>query len=130
VDPADHPRLLAWSEAMVLGSGATTVERMTDATRAFDEYLAYQRAVLRDRRARPSDDLVSILAQAEVDGERLEDDALVMRTLLILIGGDETTRHVLSGGVYQLLRHPEQVALLTRDPGRIPTPVAGRLRSG
>jgi cholest-4-en-3-one 26-monooxygenase len=128
VDPADHPRLLAWSEAMVLGSGATTVERVTDATRAFDEYLAYQREVLRDRRARPRDDLVSILAQAEVDGERLEDDELVMETLLILIGGDETTRHVLSGGMYQLLRHPEQFALLTRDPGRIPTAIEEMLR--
>ncbi len=51
---------------------------------------------------------MSVLCHAEVDGDRLEDDELVMESLLILVGGDETTRHVISGGVYQLLMHPDQ----------------------
>jgi len=128
VDPADYPRLLEWSEAMILGTGATTVERMMDAARAFDEYTAYQRRVLEDRRRNPTDDLVSVLVHAEVDGERLSDDELLMETLLILIGGDETTRHVLSGGMHQLLLHPEQQAAMARDPSRIPTAVEEMLR--
>ena len=128
VDPADHERLLGWSEAMILGTGATTLERMQDASRAFDEYIAYQRRVIADRRAHPRDDLVSALVHAEVDGERLSDDELLMETLLILIGGDETTRHVLSGGMYQLLRHPEQRDALARDPAGIPTAVEEMLR--
>ncbi len=128
VDPADHARLLAWSEAMILGTGATTVERIDGAARAFDEYVAYQRRVLADRRAHPRDDLVSVLVHAEVDGERLDDDELVMETLLILIGGDETTRHVLSGGMYQLLLHPAARAALARDPTSIPTAVEEMLR--
>ena len=45
---------------------------------------------------------------AEVDGQRMSDDEIVIETLLILIGGDETTRHTLSGGTEQLLRHPDQ----------------------
>ena len=128
VDPADHARLLAWSEAMVLGTGATTLERMQDAVQAFEEYVAYQRRVLADRRVRPRDDLVSILVHAEVDGERLSDDELLMETLLLLIGGDETTRHVLSGGMYQLLLHPAQRDALARDFGKIPTAVEEMLR--
>jgi len=84
--------------------------------------------VIEDRRARPRDDLVSVLVHGEVDGERLSDDELLMETLLILIGGDETTRHVLSGGVYQLLLHPEQRAALARDPATIPTAVEEMLR--
>ena len=128
VDPADHARLLAWSEAMVLGTGATTLERMQDAAQAFEEYVAYQRRVLADRRVRPRDDLVSILVHAEVDGERLSDDELIMETLLLLIGGDETTRHVLSGGMYQLLLHPAQRDALARDFGKIPTAVEEMLR--
>jgi cholest-4-en-3-one 26-monooxygenase len=128
VDPADHPRLLAWSEAMILGTGATSPERMMAAAQAFDDYVAYQRRVLADRRAQPRDDLVSILVHAEVDGERLDDDELLMETLLILIGGDETTRHVLSGGMHQLLLHPEQRAALARDPAGIPTAVEEMLR--
>jgi len=128
VEPADHARLLSWSEAMILGTGATTLARMQDAGQAFEEYVAYQRRVIADRRARPRDDLVSILVHAEIDGERLDDEELVMEALLILIGGDETTRHVLSGGMYQLLLHPEQRATLARDPARIPTAVEEMLR--
>ncbi len=128
VDPADHERLLAWSEAMILGTGATTIERMQDAARAFEEYVDYQRRVLADRRAHPRDDLVSVLVHADVEGERLTDDELVMETLLILVGGDETMRHVLSGGMYQLLLHPEQSDALARDPARIPTAVEEMLR--
>ena len=60
------------------------------------------------RRAEPTDDLFSILVNAEVDGEQLSDDEILYETLLILIGGDETTRHTLSGGTEQLLRHHDQ----------------------
>jgi len=128
VDPADYPSLLAWSEAMILGTGATTLDRVQGAADAFDAYVAYQRRVIADRRARPKDDLVSILVHAEVDGERLSDDELLMETLLILIGGDETTRHVLSGGMYQLLLDPVQRDALIQDPTRIPTAVEEMLR--
>src|SRR5699024_7471652 len=64
----------------------------------------------------------------EVDGDRLDDEELNFESLLILVGGDETTRHVLSGGLYELLRHPEQVQLLRDDPGRIPVAVEEMLR--
>jgi cytochrome P450 family 142 subfamily A polypeptide 1 len=128
VDPDDYPRLLEWSEAMILGTGATSEERIVGAAAAFDEYTRYQRRVLEDRRRNPSEDLVSVLVHAEVDGERMSDDELLMETLLILIGGDETTRHVLTGGMYQLLLHPEQRAALAADPSRIPTAVEEMLR--
>jgi len=128
VDPDDYPRLLDWSEAMILGTGATSEERVLGAAAAFDEYTRYQRRVLEARRRNPSEDLVSILVHAEVDGERLSDDELLMETLLILIGGDETTRHVLTGGMHQLLLHPEQRAALAADPSRIPTAVEEMLR--
>jgi cytochrome P450 family 142 subfamily A polypeptide 1 len=128
VDAADHARLLEWSEAMVLGAGATDPVTIMRASAAFQEYVAYQRAVIADRHAHPRDDLVSILVHAEVDGARLTDDELLMESLLILIGGDETTRHVLSGGTYELLRHPDQLRALARDPGRIPAAVEEMLR--
>lgn len=128
VDPDDHARLLEWSEAMIQGNGATTPERLLQAAAAFDEYIAYQRQVIADRQAHPRDDLVSILVHAEIEGARLNDNDLLMESLLILIGGDETTRHVLSGGMYELLRHPEQLQALARDPSGIPTAVEEMLR--
>ena len=63
-----------------------------------------------------TDDLVGVLCHAEIDGDSLDDDSLVHETLLILIGGDETTRHVISGGVEELLAHPDQAARLAADP--------------
>jgi len=128
VDPDDHARLLAWSEAMIMGNGATTAEQLLQAAAAFDEYIDYQRQVIADRRAHPREDLVSILVHAEIDGARLNDDELLMESLLILIGGDETTRHVLSGGMYELLRHPDQLRALARDPSGIPVSVEEMLR--
>jgi cytochrome P450 family 142 subfamily A polypeptide 1 len=129
VDPADHARLLRWSDDMVLGSGATTLERVQQASAAFDEYSAYQRRVIADRRARPPQgDLVSLLVHAEIGGARLDDEQILWESLLILIGGDETTRHVITGGMYQLLLHPAQRRWLAEDPARVPTAVEEMLR--
>jgi cytochrome P450 family 142 subfamily A polypeptide 1 len=65
---------------------------------------------------------------SEVDGERLDDEELVIESLLILIGGDETTRHVISGGIHQLLLHPEQWAHLAEHPEDRPSAVEEMLR--
>ncbi|MFN8603155.1 MAG: cytochrome P450 [Candidatus Binatia bacterium] len=129
VDPDDYPALLEWSETMLNATGQMEGERALAAGKAFEDYTAYQRRVIDDRRRNPGEDLVSILVHAEVDGERLTDDELIMESLLILIGGDETTRHVLTGGMYQLLLHPEQRAALAADPaGLLPTAIEEMLR--
>ena len=55
--------------------------------------------MIADRRSKPQEsDLISLLCHADVNGERLDDESIVQETLLILIGGDETTRHVITGG--------------------------------
>jgi len=129
VEAAHYDDLLRWSDDMVLGTGAIALERMQRASQAFDEYLDYQRRVIASRRAKPlENDLVSVLVHADVDGEKLTDAELLMESLLILIGGDETTRHVITGGMYQLLKHPEQRLALAQDPSAIPTAVEEMLR--
>ena len=72
---------------------------------------------------------MSILVHAEVDGDRLDDDELIHESLLILIGGDETTRHVISGGMYELLRNPDQFeAAAPADPSLLDRAVEEMLR--
>src|SRR3546814_12402003 len=71
-----------------------------------------QMEVIAQRRAEPRDDLISTLCHASVEGEALDDESIVMETLLILIGGDETTRHVIRGGLQALLASPAQAATL------------------
>jgi cytochrome P450 family 142 subfamily A polypeptide 1 len=129
VEADAHADLLRWSDDMLSGTGATSVEALGRANDAFEQYLAYQRRVLADRRARPPQpDLVSILVHAEIDGDELDDETILAESLLILIGGDETTRHVISGGMYELLCRPEQLRALTADPRRIPLAVEEMLR--
>jgi cytochrome P450 family 142 subfamily A polypeptide 1 len=129
VEPEYHERLLRWSDDAVCGAGAVSPERVGRAVVAIEEYTEYQRRIIADRRARPlQEDLVSILVHAEIDGERLDDDTILWELLLILVGGDETTRHVISGGMYELLRNPDQLAALADDPSKIPTAVEEMLR--
>jgi cytochrome P450 family 142 subfamily A polypeptide 1 len=84
--------------------------------------------IIGKRRAEPTEDLFSILVNAEVEGQRMSDDEIVMETLLILIGGDETTRHTLSGGTEQLLRHRDQWDALVANVDNLPSAIEEMLR--
>jgi cytochrome P450 family 142 subfamily A polypeptide 1 len=127
--PTDRDRLLRWSDDMVSAQGGNVSEAaIIKAAEAFAEYDAYAREVVVARRADPADDLMSVLVHAEVDGDRLDDDEIVHESLLVLVGGDETTRHVLSGGMEQLMLAPEQRDRLVRDPAGIRVAVEEVLR--
>jgi cytochrome P450 family 142 subfamily A polypeptide 1 len=127
VAPEDRSTLLRWSDDMLsaLSGAPDALER---ATTVYVEYDGWCRQAIADRRARPRDDLMSVLVHAEVDGDRLTDDEIIHESLLILIGGDETTRHVITGGMYQLLRNPEQQQRLVDDRSAIPLAVEEMLR--
>lgn len=125
----DYGDLLRWSDDLIAGTRRDAPEDVAQrSAQAFQEYAAYHHEIVADRRANPRDDLVSVLVHAEVDGRRLEPDALLHETLLILIGGDETTRHVISGGMEALIRHPGERARLAADPSAIPRAVEEMLR--
>lgn len=127
--PAERAMLLKWSDDLVCGLNSMADESaLTALMDAFAGYQAFAMHTIALRRSEPSDDLFSILANAEVDGQRMNDDEIVFETLLILIGGDETTRHTLSGGVEQLLRHPDQWGRLRADPSLVPGAVEEMLR--
>lgn len=129
VEPEDRLMLQRWSDELIAGTSMTaTPETMAAAARAFGEYAAYNRRVVADRRARPRNDLMSVLVEAVIDGEKLSDDDLLQEGLLILVGGNETTRHVLTGGCEALCRNPDQLRALAADPSRIPVAVEEMLR--
>jgi cytochrome P450 family 142 subfamily A polypeptide 1 len=92
------------------------------------EFREFQLGVIADRRAKQQDDLVSILCHAEIDGERLDDESIIQESLLILIGGDETSRHVMTDGMLALLAHPDQMAIMGADAGAVELGVEELLR--
>lgn len=129
VIPEDHAKLLHWSDSMVTFLSSTASEEdMQIPIEASAAYFAYMMEMIAARRAEPTDDLVSVLIRAEEDGHELTDDQIVTEVLLLLIGGDETTRHTLSGGTAQLLSHPDQHQRLVDDRALLPSAIEEMLR--
>jgi cytochrome P450 family 142 subfamily A polypeptide 1 len=129
VRPEEREMFLKWSDDMVtLLSSTTAEEDFQTSIDAYAAYTEYMMGMIADRKKAPTDDLVSVLVHAEVDGEKLADDQIVTEVLLLLIGGDETTRHTLSGGTAQLLRHPDQHARLVDDLSLLPNAIEEMLR--
>jgi cholest-4-en-3-one 26-monooxygenase len=127
--PEQREMFLKWSDDMVtLLSSTTAQEDFQVSMDAFAAYTEFMMGMIADRKKEPTDDLVSVLVHAVVDGERLSDDQIVTEVLLLLIGGDETTRHTLSGGTAQLLRHPDQHQRLVNDPELLPNAIEEMLR--
>jgi cytochrome P450 family 142 subfamily A polypeptide 1 len=115
--PEDRAQLLEWSDLLLRGTEGD-LDALAVSTAAFGEYWEYQGRIVADRRKNPQDDLVSVLCTADVEGNRLDDEAIIWESLLILIGGDETTRHVISGGMLELLRRRELFERLRDDTDR------------
>ena len=84
--------------------------------RASDELDAYVRAMVDDRRRRPSDDLLSVLIAIEESGDRLSTDELVMLAEAILMAGTDTTRNQLGCCLALFAGHPEQWETLVERP--------------
>jgi cytochrome P450 len=94
----------------------------------FDAFHEYFEDLITKRRANPQDDLISALIAVEDEGSRLTHDELISTCILILIAGHETTVNLIGNGTLQLMRHPDQLALLRERPEVIKTAVEELLR--
>jgi cholest-4-en-3-one 26-monooxygenase len=129
VRPDEREMFLKWSDDLVSFLSSTAdPEQFQTTMDAFAAYSQYMMGMIEARKAQPTDDLVSVLVHAQVEGAKLEDHQIVTEVLLLLIGGDETTRHTLSGGTRQLLRHPDQHRRLLADTGLLRNAVEEMLR--
>ena len=128
--PEEREMLLKWSDDMVTGlSSHIDEDDMPGHDGRLRRVHASPWTSSRSGVPNPTDDLFSVLVHAEVDGQRMSDDEIVSETLLILIGGDETTRHTLSGGTEQLLRHRDQwERLQSPTPTLLPSAIEEMLR--
>ncbi|MDL4772645.1 cytochrome P450 [Actinomadura xylanilytica] len=122
----DWPRFFRWSEAIVPGAAPDLPDPDREALRA--ECGGYLVRTAHERRAAPRDDVISQLARTEPDGDRLTDLELVMFLIQLLVAGNETTRHALSGGLLAFARDPAQWAALRSRPELMPGAVEEILR--
>jgi cholest-4-en-3-one 26-monooxygenase len=86
------------------------------------------RALIAARREHPTDDLTSVLVHAEVDGERLTEDEIVMGFVLLMAAGNDSTKATYCTGMRAIMEDDEQRALLLDDPSLVPDAVEEALR--
>jgi cytochrome P450 len=120
VPDGDRHALLAWSSAILDYEGRELGETNEAAASAAASLAAYATDLVRERRARPGDDLISALIRVEVDDPDgrpapLSELELVMFFNLMVAAGSETTRNSIALGMVALIEHPDQLADLTRD---------------
>ena len=114
---ADAPKLHHWSNWIQRQFDATSMASEREGIeRAVEEFYGYAEALIRARREDPGDDLVSMLIEAEQDGDRLSDVECINLVFNVLAGGVDTTQSQLAHAVRLLAEHPEQWALLEADP--------------
>jgi cytochrome P450 len=127
VPDANRDDFRRWSDATIVASDGRAA-LSDDDTRDVMELVAFLDALARAKREAPGDDVVSLLVGAEVGGRPLEPSELVTFNMSLLVAGNETTRHLISGGLMALAEHPEQRARLAADPDAIPAAVEECLR--
>lgn len=121
----DEERLFRWSEAAVPGATEWSDDERME---LLGEMTVELLSLAAERRAEPRDDVVSMLAAYEEDGESLTDDELGMFLVQLLVAGNETTRNAISGGLVALAEHPGQLGRLGDDPSLLPSAVEEVLR--
>ena len=109
--PDDWEQFRAWSDA---ATGNADPEIELDSLVAMGQLFEYFQKLIAARRAEPRDDLLSVLAEAEIDEQRLTDEDLLNFAFLLLVAGNETTRNLIALGTLALIDAPR------------PMPPAGR----
>ena len=86
------------------------------------------RELIAARRESPTDDLTSVLVNAEVDGEKLEEHEIVMGFFLLVAAGNDSTKATFCSAMRALMEDPEQKQMLVDDPSLVPDAVEEALR--
>jgi cytochrome P450 len=121
----DWQRFFEWSEAVIPGATDWSEDKRAALQADMHQTLL---ATTVARRADPRDDLISVLAQVEIEGRRLSDAELTMFLVQLLVAGNETTRNMVSGGLVALAERPEAWDRLRCDRALVPTAVEEMLR--
>lgn len=131
VEARDRARLKLWSDDLAQLVGGSTEPAglvLARAGRGVFRLHRHLRRVVRERRGRPGEDLLSALIAAEERGETLSEEELLANAMLLLAAGHETTTNLIGNGMLALLRHPEESERLRGELGLIESAVEELLR--
>ncbi|HEV2157553.1 cytochrome P450 [Bradyrhizobium sp.] len=122
---ADRPRFIAWAHAMASLTNIASFVRLLFALRKMRRYLEGQ---LQHAREHGGEGLIAELVQVEREGGGITPDEMVAMVFLLLAAGSETTTHLISGSVYELLKNPGLRDWLEEDWSRASLAVEEFLR--
>ncbi len=112
----DADKLVDWTNRTTAFEDPRVAPSPEDMFAAVMELFEYVNAMIDARRIEPTDDLLTALMQAQVDGEHLEHEEILMFFFLLMVAGNDSTRATFSSGVLSLLDDPEQMALVRAHP--------------
>ena len=127
---SDFPRILKLTQE-IFGTDDAENQRSDGADSHVEvllDFFGYFTALTADRRAHPTDDLASAIANARVDGELLDDIEAVAYYIIIATAGHDTTSSTLAGGLHALLERPDQLDRLREDSALLPLAVEEMIR--
>jgi cytochrome P450 len=126
--PEDDPILVHWTNVFTAFEDPKIREQWTDTQAIFTEIIEYVNARIDERRQSPRGDLISILMDAEVEGEKLNEFEIATFFVLLMSAGNDSTRATYSATMLALLENPDQLALLRERPELIDATVEEGLR--
>jgi cholest-4-en-3-one 26-monooxygenase len=130
VPQEDRHKVFDWSNRMIGAEDPEYSVAPEAAMEASMELYAYANGLAAEKRANPHDDVISVLLQAEVEGERLSELEFDLFFLLLSVAGNETTRNLISHGMLALIENPDQRDRLLRDRSLLGGAVEEMLRFG
>ena len=125
VPEEDRHQVFHWTEVSFGFDAGYTLEEQVEAGAAM---FAYADQMCEIRKKEPHDDLISVLMEAEIDGESLDQIQIDVFFMLLQNAGSETTRNLITTGTLELIRHPDQLRMLRDDPSLIPSAIEELLR--
>lgn len=125
VPPADRAFML---NRTMVAFGSSSEDQPLAAVEAHADILSYYAQLVEEKRKRPDEDIISALVHGKVEGRPLTDEEIFLNCDGLISGGNETTRHASVGGVYELIRNPEQFEILRNSSTAVPDAVQEILR--
>ena len=120
VPQEDRRMLFDWSNRMIgIDDPEYNTDNQEDGATASTELYLYVNDLAKQRKTDPRDDIVTLLINAEIEGDTLSELEFDMFMLLLTVAGNETTRNATAAGMYALLSNPDQFALLQSDPATV-----------
>jgi cholest-4-en-3-one 26-monooxygenase len=114
----DRLRIFDWTNRMIGSSDPEFAAAENDVSEAFTELYMYSHELQQARRDLPTDDIVTTLLNAEVEGDKLTEWEFDMFFLLLCVAGNETTRNTISHGMHAFMTNPDQWQKFIADPER------------